>query len=75
MALLVAELGHQCAGLDISESMLAQAKIKANQLGYQVTFGVRDAENLPVGDQAFDMVMCLVENATRSTHTGRTCSI
>ncbi len=57
-ALILAELGHEVVGLDISEGMLKVARRKAKQRGLKVQFKLGDAENLPFKDESFDAVIC-----------------
>lgn len=56
LSLLLAELGHSCTGLDISEGMMSVAKRKAKDNGLKIKFGMGDAENLPCEDNSFDIV-------------------
>ncbi len=58
IALLLAELGHEVVGLDISEGMLGVAREKAKKAGLDVDFQLGDAENLPFNDASFDAVIC-----------------
>lgn len=57
VALLLAEMGHQCWGVDISEEMLNIAKAKAKSLNLSVKFLWGDAESLPFADGEFDVVV------------------
>ncbi len=58
LAILLAELGHEVVGVDISEGMLKVAREKARKAGLDVKFEVADAENLPFDDEEFDAVVC-----------------
>jgi len=58
LAILLAELGHDVTGIDISDGMLEVAREKAQKLGLKIRFMRGDAENLPFGDQTFDGVVC-----------------
>ena len=58
LALLLAELGHEVVGVDLSKGMLEVARKKANNAGIEVEFKLGDAENLPFGDDSFDGVVC-----------------
>ncbi len=58
LALILAELGHEVVGLDISEGMLKVAKMKAKKRGLKVQFKLGDAENLPFKDESFDAIVC-----------------
>lgn len=59
LALLAAELGHQCTGIDISKEMLEIAQKKARKLKNPsgVSFKYGDAEKLPFPDSSFDIVV------------------
>jgi ubiquinone/menaquinone biosynthesis C-methylase UbiE len=57
IALLLAELGHEVVGIDISEGMLEVARKKASKAGLKVEFKLGDAENLPFEDESFDAVI------------------
>ncbi len=58
IALILAELGHEVVGVDISERMLDVARKKAEKMNLDVKFRVADAENLPFNDEEFDAVVC-----------------
>ncbi len=58
IALLLAELGHEVVGIDLSKGMLEVAKEKARKAGIEVEFKLGDAENLPFSDDSFDAVIC-----------------
>ncbi len=58
IALLLAELGHDVTGIDISEGMMKTAKDKAEKLKLQINFELGDAENLHFKDNSFDGVIC-----------------
>ncbi len=53
LASLLAELGHEVVGLDISKGMLNVARRKT-----KVDFILGDAESLPFKDESFDAVIC-----------------
>ncbi|PKM48078.1 MAG: class I SAM-dependent methyltransferase [Firmicutes bacterium HGW-Firmicutes-8] len=57
LALLLAELGHHCTGLDISCKMLEQAKMKGARFGDRLVFDFGDAEALPLPDSCMDVVV------------------
>jgi len=58
IALLLAELGHEVIGVDISEGMLRIAREKARKLNIDnVEFRLADAEELPFPDNTFDAVI------------------
>ncbi|ADG82099.1 methyltransferase domain-containing protein [Thermincola potens] len=56
LALLLAEMGHNCTGLDISDKMLEQAKKKGTNLKNRPVFDFGDAEALPLPDNCMDVV-------------------
>lgn len=58
VSLILAELGHDVVGLDISRGMLNVAIEKAKERGLNVHFKLGDAENLPFKDNSFDAVIC-----------------
>ncbi len=58
IALLLAELGHDVTGMDVSEGMMKTAKDKADKLNLQINFELGDAENLRFKDNSFDGVIC-----------------
>ena len=55
LALLIAELGHAVTGLDLSEGMLARARVKAEDAGAAIVFVHGRAEEPPAG--LFDAVV------------------
>ncbi len=57
LALLLAELGYHCKGLDISTGMLEEAKTKATQANLEIDFAFGDAENLKENDNSYDVVI------------------
>lgn len=56
MAVSLAERGCTVTGVDLSEEMLAIAKVKSERLKVKVE--IADAENLPFEDESFDGVTC-----------------
>jgi len=58
LAILLAELGHEVVGVDLSSSMLEVAREKARKAGVKVEFRLGDAENLPLKDNSFDATIC-----------------
>ncbi|WP_457591779.1 methyltransferase domain-containing protein [Geoglobus sp.] len=58
LAILLAELGHDVTGIDISEGMLSVARRKAEERGLEIDFRIADAENLPFEDSDFDATIC-----------------
>ena len=58
ISLLLARLGHQCKGIDLSEQMLAVARSKADAAGYDnVTFALGDAEHTGEDSDRYDVVI------------------
>lgn len=57
ISLLLAEMGHAVTGLDLSEKMLARARLKAESMGHAVTLKNGDAENPPFAEGSFDIVI------------------
>ncbi|UXM85293.1 class I SAM-dependent methyltransferase [Methanococcus aeolicus] len=57
LSLILAELGHEVVGIDLSEGMLSKARKKADNLGLDIEFMIGDAENLPFKDVSFDAVI------------------
>jgi len=55
LSLLAAELGHEVTALDLSERMLAAARRKAEERGFEIAFVVGPAEEPPGGP--FDAVI------------------
>lgn len=58
VSLLLAELGHICKGLDLSEKMLSRAKEKAAKAGFKnVEFDIGDAEDTKEPTESYDVVV------------------
>ena len=57
MAMVLAEMGHDVTGIDLSEGMLNRAKQKAKQTSLPVEFKIGDAEILSFLDNTFDVVI------------------
>ncbi len=57
ITLLLAKMGHDVTGVDISERMLERARDKAKSLAIPVKFEFGDAEDLPFKDEIFDVVI------------------
>lgn len=58
VSLLLAELGHTCKGVDLSENMLSKAKEKAEKAGFHnVTFAIGDAEDTKESADQYDVVI------------------
>lgn len=56
-ALLLAGLGHDVTGIDLTEEMIAQAQETSRALGIPATFCVMDAEQPTFDDGCFDIVI------------------
>lgn len=57
ISLLLAEMGHQVTGIDLSQKMLALARSKAKASHFKARFEPGDAEALIFGDESFDAVI------------------
>jgi ubiquinone/menaquinone biosynthesis C-methylase UbiE len=57
MGLLLAQLGHNVTGLDLSEKMLEKARVKAMSNELDMIFSLGDAENPPFEDNQFDIII------------------
>lgn len=56
VAHLLAEMGHRVTGVDASAAMLAEARTKTGDRGFDITFEHGATERLPFGDASFDAV-------------------
>ena len=56
MAVLMAELGHQVSGVDLSDEMVARARAKTAPFGAAVDICQGDAADPPLAAGAFDVV-------------------
>jgi len=57
LSIMLAEMGYEVVGLDISEEMLRRARKKAADRGVKVEFKLGDAEDLPFDAGSFDAVV------------------
>jgi SAM-dependent methyltransferase len=57
LSVLLAELGYDVSGLDLSPKMIEQAKEKARGVGVTVTFKRGDAAQPPWTSESFDVVL------------------
>ena len=56
VAIRLAELGYECAGVDLDDAMLAQARSRAAHLAW-VSADLADLDLLAEGEQPFDLVV------------------
>ncbi len=57
LSLILAEMGHEVVGVDVSKNMIDRAKDKAKNKGLKIDFRIDDAENLSFEDNSFDAVV------------------
>ncbi|HWQ64022.1 MAG TPA: class I SAM-dependent methyltransferase, partial [Methanospirillum sp.] len=57
ISMILAEMGHNVSGIDLSEGMLKKAKEKTEKTGLSAQFSIGDAESLSCNDQSYDMVI------------------
>lgn len=57
LSLMLADMGYQVVGIDLSEKMIARASAKAKERGLEIDFRLGDAENLSFEDNSFDAVV------------------
>lgn len=57
LSLMLAEMGYEVVGVDVSKNMIDRAKGKAEKKGLKIDFRVDDAENLSFEDNSFDAVV------------------
>lgn len=57
LALLLAEIGNTCTGIDLSEGMLNVARSKAEKKNVTIEFSIGDAEALPFEENSFDILV------------------
>jgi 2-polyprenyl-3-methyl-5-hydroxy-6-metoxy-1,4-benzoquinol methylase len=58
LSLVLAELGWQVTGIDLSPDMIARAQGKATAAGHDIQFQVMDAAFPQLDSQQFDVVLC-----------------
>lgn len=56
LSLLMAEMGYDVVGLDISDNMLSEARRRASMQGLKVELRKGDAEDPPFDDETFDAI-------------------
>ena len=57
ISIILAEMGHNVSGIDLSEGMLGKAKEKAARKNLPIEFTIGDAESLSCDDKSFDLVI------------------
>jgi SAM-dependent methyltransferase len=58
LTLLLAELGHDVIGIDLSPAMIAHAEAKSVAAGYHIPFQVMDAADPQFASEHFDVILC-----------------
>jgi 2-polyprenyl-3-methyl-5-hydroxy-6-metoxy-1,4-benzoquinol methylase len=58
LSTVLAELGYQVTGIDLSPRMLSLAEAKAKQADHQISFYVMDAVFPTLAPQQFDAIVC-----------------
>lgn len=58
LSLVMAVLGHDVTGIDLSPAMIARAKRKAETAGYPISFGIMDASSPDLAQRRFAAVLC-----------------
>ncbi len=58
LSLVLAKLGHQVTGIDLSPKMIAQARKKANQVGLPINFAVMGAARPEFPKHSFSGIVC-----------------
>jgi SAM-dependent methyltransferase len=58
LSLLMAGLGHEVTGIDLSPAMVSRAKAKIAAAGLQATFHVMDAAYPRFAPQTYDIIVC-----------------
>ena len=56
-SILLGKQGHEVTGIDLTESMIADSRVLAEEEGCKAEFLVMDAENLQFPDGTFDVVV------------------
>ena len=57
ISLILAGMGHQVTGLDLSDKMMEKGRVKAKERGLMINFQLGDAENPPFEEGSFDVVI------------------
>jgi 2-polyprenyl-3-methyl-5-hydroxy-6-metoxy-1,4-benzoquinol methylase len=58
LSVVMAALGHEVTGLDLSPAMIARAEAKAETVGCSITFKIMDASDPQISQQRFDALVC-----------------
>jgi 2-polyprenyl-3-methyl-5-hydroxy-6-metoxy-1,4-benzoquinol methylase len=58
LSIVLAGLGHQVTGFDLSPAMISIAKAKANSGGFEIEFHVMDAAFPALAPRRFDAIIC-----------------
>lgn len=58
LSLEMAGRGHRVTGVDFAPAMLAEARRKATERGFAISFEHADAEQLPIAAGSFDLAIC-----------------
>lgn len=58
LSILLAELGHQVTGADLSPAMIARAQAKARVAGYDIAFQLGNAADPQIAGAPFDAIVC-----------------
>ncbi len=58
LSLVMAALGYEVTGIDLSPAMIARAKRKAETAGYPISFGIMDASSPDLAQRRFAAVLC-----------------
>lgn len=57
LSLILADMGYEVIGIDLSEKMIARASAKAKERGLSIVFHQDDAENLGFENNSFDAIV------------------
>lgn len=58
LSLVLAKLGHQVTGIDLSPKMIEQAKAKADEAGMPINFAIMGASSPDFPSHSFDGIVC-----------------
>ena len=59
---LLAARGYALTGVDLSDGMIAVARLRAAEAGLPIPFHRQDAASFDLGDAPFDAVVCLFDS-------------